>query len=469
MNHHPERACRSTLQHIRVENRFGYDRDAQATGIVHFGIGAFHRAHQAWYTDRAMDAGDRDWMILGVSLRSAGVSLEMNPQDGLYTVTERSGTSMKSRLVGAVRDVLLAAGESDRLIRQLASPQTRIVTFTVTEKGYCQTQEGTLDFALADATSFYPYLTATMRIRHATGGEGLTLLSCDNLSHNGRQLKRLMRQYLEARAPDLLAWFDNECRCPSTMVDRIVPASTDTDKVELADRIGVEDRAAVFTEPFSQWVIEDDFASGRPRWENVGAQLVADVSSFETAKLRMLNGAHSALAYLGLRAGHEYVHEAIDDPNLRPIVERLMRDEAAPTICASPGQDLAAYASSLLDRFANSALKHRLIQIAMDGSQKIPQRWLATLEANRELDRPCPSIIASLKAWFDHLRGQNGKVEDPLSERLTELAKDSSNTALALSLFGSRGLLAGTWNISDDEVRHRLGDASDSPTIARIS
>lgn len=446
------RTDRTALQQIQVQERFAYDRDRGTVGIVHFGIGAFHRAHQAWYTDKAMDAGDSEWMILGVSLRSAGVSLEMKPQDGLYTVTERSGEDMRSRLVGAVQDVLLAPNESDRLIRQLADPQTRIVTFTVTEKGYCQTPEGALDFSRTDEGSFYPYLAQAMRLRSEAGISGLTLLSCDNLSHNGRQLKRLIRQYLEARAPDLMTWFENECRCPSSMVDRIVPAPTDADRAGLAERLGTEDRAAVFTEPFSQWVIEDDFAGERPRWERAGAELVADVSSFETAKLRMLNGAHSALAYLGLRAGHDYVHEAITDMRLRPIVEGLMRDEAAPTISVSPGQDLAAYATSLLDRFTNSALNHRLAQIAMDGSQKIPQRWLETLEANRQMGRPCPSIIAALKAWFDHLRGMNGKVEDPLSDQLAKLAKESSNSSLAHSLFGCQGILAGTWNISNDEL-----------------
>lgn len=452
------RTDRTALQQIQVQERFAYDRDRGTVGIVHFGIGAFHRAHQAWYTDKAMVAGDSEWMILGVSLRSAGVSLEMKPQDGLYTVTERSGEDMRSRLVGAVQDVLLAPNESDRLIRQLADPQTRIVTFTVTEKGYCQTPEGALDFSRTDQGSFYPYLTQAMRLRSEAGISGLTLLSCDNLSHNGRQLKRLIRQYLEARAPDLMTWFENECRCPSSMVDRIVPAPTDADRAGLAERLGMEDRAAVFTEPFSQWVIEDDFAGERPRWERAGAELVADVSSFETAKLRMLNGAHSALAYLGLRAGHDYVHEAITDMRLRPIVEGLMRDEAAPTISVSPGQDLAAYATSLLDRFTNSALNHRLAQIAMDGSQKIPQRWLETLEANRQTGRPCPSIIAALKAWFDHLRGMNGTVEDPLSDQLAKLAKESSNSSLALSLFGCQGILAGTWNISNDELNAAFAD-----------
>ncbi|MGQ3122008.1 MAG: mannitol dehydrogenase family protein, partial [Aliihoeflea sp.] len=208
--------------------------------------------------------------------------------------------------------------------------------------------------------------------RKAAGLSGLTLLSCDNLAGNGAVLRALMRDYLAAYHPDLSAWFDSECRCPATMIDRIVPATTDADRAAVEAVLGVRDEGAVVTEGFSQWVIEDDFAGPRPRWENVGAELVANVGPYETAKLRMLNGAHSALAYVGLGKGHDFVHQAIADPAIRPVIERLLREEAAPTIDAAPGQDLAAYADALLDRFANPALNHRLIQIAMDGSQKIP-------------------------------------------------------------------------------------------------
>ncbi len=423
--------------------RFGYDRAAQASGIVHLGIGAFHRAHQAWYTDLAMAAGDRDWAITGVSLRSPSVAEQMNPQDGLYTVTERSEAGWQSRLVGAVREVLVARDQRAAVIDRIASATTHIVSLTVTEKGYCRAADGSLDFALADGGSLYALIAAGLRRRHDAGLPGLTLLCCDNLADNGQQLARLMAQYLDRHDPALLAWFEAGCACPSTMVDRIVPATTDADRTELAARIGLEDQAAVLTEPFSQWVIEDRFAGPRPRWEAVGAELVSDVRPYETAKLRMLNGAHSFLAYVGLAHGHTYVHEAVADPALRPLVEALLREEAAPTIAAGVGQDLAAYATALIERFANPALNHRLIQIAMDGSQKLPQRWLDTLAANQAMGRECPAILTGLAAWVRHLRGANGPVDDPRAAALGGAAAGPNPIS---ALFGSGGLMGDTWH-----------------------
>ncbi len=428
--------------------RPGYDRAAQGCGIVHLGIGAFHRAHQAWYTDVAMAAGDRDWAITGVSLRSPGVAEQMNPQDGLYTVTERSEAGWSSRLVGAVRQVLVAQDQRAAVIERMADPACHIVSLTVTEKGYCRAADGSLDFALADAGSLYALITEALRRRHDAGRPGLTLLSCDNLADNGQQLARLMGEYLERHDRALAPWFDRACACPSTMVDRIVPATTDADRAELAARFGLTDQAAVLTEPFSQWVIEDRFAGPRPRWEQVGAELVGDVSPYETAKLRMLNGAHSFLAYVGLAHGHTYVHQAVADPVLRPQVEALMREEAAPTITAGKGQDLSAYAGALLERFANPALNHRLIQIAMDGSQKLPQRWLDTLAANQARAQGCPAIRRGIAVWIRHLRGANGPVDDPLAEALGRAAEAADPVS---ALFGASGLLRHGWQPADSD------------------
>ncbi len=424
--------------------RYDYGRDGQAVGIVHFGIGAFHRAHQAWYTDRAMDAGERDWGIIGVSLRSGEVAHQMNPQEGLYTVTERSGDGAKTRIIGAVRDVLVAPYEPDAVIAALVAPSTRIASFTITEKGYCRAADGSLDPVLAGDESVYHYLGLGLRRRHDTGLPGLTLMSCDNLAENGQQLARLMGEYLALRDPALLAWFEAECTCPSTMVDRIVPATTSADRDEVAETLdGLRDEAAVMTEPFSQWVIEDRFARGRPAWDAVGAELVSDVRPYETAKLRMLNGAHSMLAYAGLAHGHTFVHEAVGDPAIRALAERLLRDEAAPTIAAAPGQDLSAYADALLERFANPALNHRLIQIAMDGSQKIPQRWLETLAANQQQGRDCPAILTGISGWIRHLRGANGPVDDP---RGAELAALAVRTDCVTGLFGQGGAMVSEWH-----------------------
>lgn len=405
-----------------------YDRDRKKVGIVHFGIGAFHRAHQAWYTDAVLNADcgnttDGDWLITGVSLRSPGVARQMNPQDGLYTLAEQSGTGSTFRIVGSVRNVLVASEEPDAVIAAVADPSTHIVSLTVTEKGYCRRPDGNLDFDLAHSMSFYYFVTQGLLARCKAGLTGVTLLSCDNLADNGAKLERLMLQYLERHEPDLVAWFTQNCRCPSTMIDRIVPATAPEDRDRVAVALGgLSDQACVVTEPFSQWVIEDRFAGPRPAWETVGAQLVAEVAPYEMAKLRMLNGAHSLLAYCGLRAGYEFVHEAIRDPALRALAEQLMRHEAAPTITPAPGQDLGAYADALIARFANPSLNHRLIQIAMDGSQKIPQRWLETLERNAANARTCPAIREGLHAWIHHLQGHNGPVDDPMANRLSRAA-----------------------------------------------
>ena len=425
--------------------RFAYDRAAQKTGVVHFGIGAFHRAHQAWYTDLAMDAGDRDWAIAGVSLRSGDVADQLNPQDGLYTVTEQSGQGANLRVVGAVGGVGVAASNSGHVIALVAAPATRIVTMTITEKGYCRRPDGSLDIDAARGASIYPLLAQGLARRCAAGLPGLTLMSCDNLADNGRQLAQLTAAYCAQADPALAAWIAAECTFPSSMVDRIVPATTGADRAAVETVLGCRDEAAVMAEPFSQWVIEDRFAGPRPRWEVAGAEFVADVAPYEIAKLRMLNGAHSALAYLGLDRGHSYVHEAVGDPAIRPLVERLMRQEAATSFTPDPAQNLAAYADALLARFANPALQHRLIQIAMDGSQKIPQRWLATLAAHAREGRQCPAILAALASWMRHVRGDRRPVDDPRSADLKAAWEQAGEAGIVDALFGERGLLAGPW------------------------
>jgi fructuronate reductase len=442
------RLSESTLGRLPPDiARFAYDRTAQAVGIVHFGLGAFHRAHQAWYTDLAMSAGERDWAISGVSLRSAAVAEQLGPQDGLYTLTERAEQSA-TRVIGAVREVLAAGQDREAVIARIAAPECRIVSFTVTEKGYARSADGSLDLALAEA-SFYPLLSEALARRVADGLPGVTLLCCDNLPDNGRTLARLLGQWLEARSPGLAGWVERECACPSTMVDRIVPATTAADLDGLEARLGLRDEGAVFTEPFSQWVIEDRFAGPRPAWDKVGAELVSDVTPYETAKLRMLNGAHSALAYRGLERGHEFVHQAIGDPELRALVERLMRQEAATSFVAARAQDLDHYADALLDRFANPALNHRLIQIAMDGSQKIPQRWLETLAYHQRQGVRCPAILEALAAWLRHVRGDARPVDDPLAGQLAELWAKAGASGIAGALFGPQGLFALTWQADD--------------------
>lgn len=414
------RLCTKTADCLPDDvTRGGYDRDSQAIGIVHFGIGAFHRAHQAWYTDLALSTGDRDWLICGVSLRSPAVSEQINPQDGLYTLTERTGDTASTRLIGAVREVLFAPRQAEQVVARIADRACHIVSLTVTEKGYARGDGNRLDRAKARET-FYPLLASGLAARRAAGLPGVTILPCDNLADNGGVLAELVRQWLETEDPALRKWFDRECRVPSTMIDRIVPRTTAADLGQIQERIGMQDAGATFTEPFSQWIIQDHFAGPRPVWERHGAKIVADVTPYETAKLRMLNGAHSLLAYCGLRAGYEYVHEAVGDPALRELAECLMRREALPTISPAKGQDLAAYADALFRRFADPALRHRLDQIAMDGTQKIPQRWLDTVAdlSRKGLDHS--AISTGFEAWLWHLNDRRF-VNDPFGAELMGL------------------------------------------------
>lgn len=423
--------------------RFAYSSDSQKTGIVHFGIGAFHRAHQAWYTDLAMDAGERDWAICGVSLRSRSVQDQLEPQSGLYTLTQRTGADDQTRLIGSVREVLFAPSQRGAVVARIASPDCRIVSFTVTEKGYARGEGGSLDMTQA-AQSFYPLLTAALAERMERGLPGVTLLSCDNLADNGKVLQRLMLQWLAVHEPRLADWFLAECKSPSTMIDRIVPRSAPSDLAQLEARLGMEDRAAVFTEKFSQWVIEDDFAGPRPAWENHGVQMVTDVAPYETAKLRMLNGAHSLLAYCGLRRGHEFVHQAVADAPLRDLADRLMRKEAAPTIACAPDQDLDAYADQLMTRFANPALRHKLAQIAMDGSQKIPQRWLDTALWHQQHGNRVLAIEEAFSAWLWHLA--DGRfVDDPLGDMLMGQFAEGGAQQVIAACFNSQGIRAPAW------------------------
>lgn len=439
----------------------GYDRSASRIGIVHFGLGAFTRAHQAWYTDSAMALAGGEWLTVGVSLRAPDVAAQLNPQGGLYTLAVRSGAGTQHQVIGSVAEVIVAPESPDRVVGLLAAPETALVTFTITEKGYCRAADGSLDAARANSASVYRFLAEGLARRQAAGLPGLTLLSCDNLADNGRQFRALLGAYLAIHDPVLGGWVAQNCTFPCSMVDRIVPATTDGDRAEIAEVLGVRDEGLVVTEPFSQWVIEDAFAGPRPDWEHVGAEIVTDVAPYETAKLRMLNGAHSALAYCGLLAGHSFVHEAVADPALRAMIDGLMREEAAPTIDAAPGHDLDAYADALLERFANPALNHKLIQIAMDGSQKISQRWLATLAANQRAGRRCRAILAAVAAWLRHVRGDNaarwGDVNDPRADELRSAWEVHGADGIVQALFGNGGMIDSEW----------LPDAQDVDLISR--
>ncbi len=429
-----------------------YERATQQPGIVHFGIGAFHRAHQAVMTDDAMNAGDRDWSIIGVSLRSAKVAADLVPQHGLYLAIARSDEGAQGRLIGSVQKVLVAPENPDAVIQSVALPSIRILSFTITEKGYCRKPDGSLDPKLADESSVFRYLRDGLGLRRKLGLEGVTLLCCDNLAGNGEKMSRLLREYLLLHDAGLWEWVRKHCTFPSTMVDRIVPATSEPDKRKLAQKIGMRDEACIFTESFNQWIIEDKFAGARPQWEAGGAEIVHDVLPYETAKLRMLNGAHSAIAYIGLSKGYKYVHDAVSDPDIRAMAGHLMREEAAPTIDSAGGQDLYAYADALIERFDNSALQHRLMQIAMDGSQKIPQRWLETLAWHAEGETQCPSILRALACWMKHIRGDNGPVDDPMAKVFAGIWENADIAHVADRLFGAAGVYSDYWIASDNDI-----------------
>ncbi|MGN6123828.1 MAG: mannitol dehydrogenase family protein, partial [Sphingomonas oligoaromativorans] len=357
------RLSSATLETLPADvERPAYDRQQVKTGVVHLGIGAFHRAHQAAVFDAALTAGDLRWGVLGVSLRSAGVRDQLVPQDGLYSLVVRSGEQQRIRILGAVQDVLVAPEDPARVVAALASADVHLVTLTVTEKGYRldpatgRLIEGDPDIAadLADlsAPRTVPgFLVAGLKARREAGLPPFTAVSCDNLPHNGRLLRNAVLAMARAHDAALAAWIEAEGAFPQTMVDRIVPATTDADIAALAERIDVEDRAMVKTEPFTQWVIEDRFCGPRPDFAALGVRLTADVAPWEEAKLRLLNGAHSGIAYLGGLAGIEFVNQFVARPEGRAFVEALW-DESAETLSPPEGLDIDAYRGELMARFA---------------------------------------------------------------------------------------------------------------------
>jgi fructuronate reductase len=438
-----QRLSLAALEGLPAEvRRPAYAPDAVGCGIVHLGIGAFHRAHQAVYIDDLIAGGAGNWRIIGVSLRSADVRDQLEPQDGLFTLVEREGAQERLRIIGSVESVMVAPENPAVVIDAIASPFTHIVSLTVTEKGYCHdpasgnllTNHPEIVHDLANRAaprSAIGYLAAGLDQRRSNGGGPVTIVSCDNLPHNGAVLKVVLGEFARLRDPALAQWIDAQVRFPATMVDRIVPATTPADRERLQARLGVEDRAMVKAEPFTQWVIEDDFAGPRPPFEQAGAQMVADVRPFELAKLRMLNGAHSTIAYLGLAAGYVTVDQAIADPAIAAVVDRLMRVEGGGKLPPVPGLDTALYADALLKRFANAALEHRLVQIAMDGSQKLPQRLLGTIADVHASGGAATAAAHGVAAWIRHLSSPH--VNDPLGDMLAGLATRAANDEARLN------------------------------------
>jgi fructuronate reductase len=414
--------------------RFGYDRAKLRPRIVHLGLGAFFRAHGALYTEDAAPGGD--WGILGASLQRPDQRDRLAPQDWLYTTTETGPAGRRTRIVGCLTGVVVAPEDPAALLRRMSAGETALVTLTITEKGYCHDPaSGRLNFAhpdivhdLADADaprSAVGLITAALARRHAAGQAPFTVLTCDNLPRNGHLLAGLVREFAAARDARLASWIAEAVPFPSCMVDRIVPAEAADDAQLIGRETGLHDAAPVTHEPFRQWVLEDRFGGERPRWEEAGAQFVADVQPFEHAKLRMLNGTHSALAYLGYLAGHRFICDAVADEAFARFLRRLWQAEIIPTLVAPPGMDLGAYAGTLLARYANPAIRHRTWQIAMDGSQKLPQRLLATVRDALRLESPLTCLAYAIAGWMRYVGGTDeaGKpidVRDPLAAQLRQ-------------------------------------------------
>ncbi len=401
---------------------------------MHLGIGAFHRAHQAVYTDEVLATGDARWGILGVSLRSPDTHDALHPQAGLYTLSVREAETERLKIIGAVRDVAVAPDDPGRVLAALGRPAVKIVSLTVTEKGYCHDpatgalREDHPDIRHDLAEPRVPrtalgYLVAALAERRRMRVAPFTVLCCDNLPSNGQTVKRVLERFAHLRDPDLGRFVRDELACPSTMVDRIVPATTDEDRARIDAKLGLHDAWPIVTEPFSQWVIEDYFPQGRPDWGAHGAQFTDDVAAFELMKLRLLNGAHSCIAYLGYLCGYETIAESLADPAMLSFVRALMDGEVTPTLSPPRGSDIAAYKRALIARFANRALKHRTAQIAMDGSQKLPQRWLGTMRARLAAGQPLPCLALGVAAWMRYVTGRDEQgraidVRDPLAEDL---------------------------------------------------
>ncbi|WP_426127464.1 mannitol dehydrogenase family protein [Pararhizobium sp. PWRC1-1] len=437
----------------------GYNRAQAQPGIVHLGLGAFHRAHQAVFVDDCLNSGEPGWGIIGASLRSRDTRDALGPQDGLYTlsIVDESGETL--RVIGSILSSLVAPENPAALLDAMTEPGIRIVTITVTEKAYLRDASGDLDFSHPEIAwdlanpgqprTVHGFLIEAIARRRAAGIAPFTVLSCDNLPANGATLRRLAVAFAMARDADLGGFVEREVAFPSSMVDRIVPATTDEDRDRVSQKLGARDAWPVTTEPFLQWVIEDDFPSGRPGWERFGVQMVKDVAPFEEMKLRLLNGSHSSIAYLGLLMNKPTVCDAFADPLIRQFVLRFW-SEAIASLPADAGLDPAAYTAELAKRYDNPAIRHRTAQIANDGSQKLPQRVIAAALNRMEAGAPVGHLMLAPAAWLAaaEARGRElpaGHFTDPLDSALADIFTTHANAMeIADAAFDATGFAAGS-------------------------
>ena len=421
--------ARPSWDHSRLESR-----------IVHLGCGAFHRAHQALYTHHLLESTDSDWGICEVNLMPGNdrVLIEnLKKQQLLYTVAEKGAESTELKIIGSMKEALHPEIDGcEGILNAMARPQTKIQDIMLAEKGYCaDAASGQLDLNnplikhdLENPTapkSAIGYIVEALRLRREKGLKAFTVMSCDNVRENGHVAKVAVLGLAQARDPQLAAWIEENVTFPCTMVDRIVPAATPETLQEIADQLGVYDPCAIACEPFRQWVIEDNFVNGRPDWDKVGAQFVADVVPFEMMKLRMLNGSHSFLAYLGYLGGYETIADTVTNPAYRKAAFALMMQEQAPTLSMPEGTDLNAYATLLIERFSNPSLRHRTWQIAMDGSQKLPQRLLDPVRLHLQNGGSWRHLALGVAGWMRYTQGvdEQGNAIDVVDPMLAEFQK----------------------------------------------
>ena len=418
-----------------------YDRRTVTPGIVHIGVGGFHRAHEAVYLDDLMALGaGRKWGICGVGVRPADAAMRdaLVPQDCLYTVVTRSAEGDAARVIGSLKRFLFAPEQTEAVLEALAAPETRIVSLTITEGGYnFSPATGEFDGENPDVrhdlkdpahpVSVFGFLAEALDRRRRAGSAPFTILSCDNVPENGDMARKTLLAFAALRDPALRDWIAARAAFPNSMVDRITPQTTDADRAMVREEFGIEDDWPVVCEPFRQWIIEDKFSNGRPLLERVGVQFTTDVHPYEMMKLRLLNASHSAMGYLGFLAGFPFIHEIMADDVFREFIKRLMDQEVTPLLAPVPGIDLAEYKSTLLTRFANPAIKDQTARICLDGSSKVPKFLLPSL---REAAGRGPSALLTLAlaGWLRYLRGVDDQgrayvIDDPRADELQKLAR----------------------------------------------
>lgn len=443
-----------------------YDRSGLKQGIMHIGVGGFFRAHQCVYLDDLLHKpGSEDFGICGVGLLPQDRTMYdvMRQQDCLFTVVVRSAEGDVPRVIGSMVNFLFAPASPESVIDQMASEETKIVSLTITEGGYCEnkatgqldTSHPTIVHDLANPkqpTGAYGYMAEALRRRKADGQKPFTIQSCDNLLNNGSVCRRMMLAFLERSDPDLAKWLAEHGAFPNSMVDRITPATTDVHRQLVREKFNLEDGWPVPTEPFKQWVIEDEFAQGRPAWEAVGAQLVHDVEPYERMKIRLLNGSHQVMCYIGMLLGYRYAPQAMNDADVVALITRYMDAEVTHLLPEVPGVDVEQYKRTLRERFANPAINDQLGRIGTDGSARVAEFVVPTITENANREGPIAVGAFTVAAWIRFLNGRDDAGAelpyiDPLGEELRNLARKAGPDATAV--LATKGLLSPDLAASD--------------------